>query len=92
MREGLRDDIYSIVERKVVPDPSLEAHSASCREIVRNAILSLSSKQQEAINLVYFSDMTQSQAAERLREPLGTVKARIRRSVNRLNVLVHNKL
>jgi RNA polymerase sigma-70 factor (ECF subfamily) len=56
--------------------------------IVRSAVAKLTPDQKEAIVLAYFSGLTQAEVAERLNEPLGTVKARIRRGVNRLETLV----
>lgn len=56
--------------------------------IVRNAVAKLTPDQKEAIVLSYFSGLTQAEVAEKLNEPLGTVKARIRRGVNRLEALV----
>ena len=56
--------------------------------IVRSAVSKLTPDQKEAVVLAYFSGLTQAEVAERLNEPLGTVKARIRRGVNRLETLV----
>lgn len=55
---------------------------------VREAIQKLSEEQREAIELAFFSSLTQTEIAERLNQPLGTVKARIRRGLIKLRGLV----
>lgn len=61
-------------------------------KLVRDAVQKLSKDQREAIELAFFSSLTQTEIAERLNEPLGTVKARIRRGMLRLKEILGSKL
>ncbi len=58
-------------------------------QIVRDAIQKLSKDQREAIELAFFSSLTQTEIAERLHEPLGTIKARIRRGMMKLREILN---
>ena len=68
------------------------AESNDRHRVVRSAVLSLSNEQREAIQMAFFSGMTQSEIADQLGEPLGTVKARIRRGMLKLRSVVPKKL
>jgi RNA polymerase sigma-70 factor (ECF subfamily) len=59
---------------------------------VREAILSLPGEQQEALALAYFEGLSHSQIAERLGQPLGTVKTRIRLAMQKLRELLSIEL
>ncbi|MEM9284195.1 MAG: sigma factor-like helix-turn-helix DNA-binding protein, partial [Verrucomicrobiota bacterium] len=52
----------------------------------------LSPDQRQVIELAYFEGLTQKQIAERIDSPLGTVKARIRRGVERLRASIGDDL
>ena len=52
--------------------------------LVRAAMRKLSKDQREAIELAFYSSLTQSEIAQRLNEPLGTIKARIWRGMSKL--------
>ena len=56
--------------------------------LVRAAMAKLSEDQKHALELAFFSGLTQIEIAERLKEPLGTIKARIRRGMMRLRELL----
>jgi len=58
------------------------------RKKIREAMSSLPAPQREAIELAFFSDMTQAEVSAKLSEPLGTIKARIRRGLLTLRDLL----
>jgi RNA polymerase sigma-70 factor (ECF subfamily) len=54
------------------------------RKIIREALDSLPDNQRIAIEMVFFEGLTHIEAAERLNEPVGTIKTRIRLGVAKL--------
>ncbi len=59
---------------------------------VRQAVMQLSPEQRQAIEMAYFSGLTQTEIAERLKQPLGTIKARIRRGMLKLRDLLEGHI
>lgn len=59
-------------------------HGAEKAKLIQSAIEVLPADQRKAIELAYFSGLTHTEISEKLQEPLGTVKARIRRGLLRL--------
>ena len=51
------------------------------RKKVRTALLEIPVAQRQAIELAFFGGMTQAEVSAKLSEPLGTIKARIRRGL-----------
>lgn len=54
------------------------------RRLMRSALETLNPEQRQAIELSFFSGLSHSELAERLGEPLGTVKTRIRLGMTKL--------
>ena len=52
--------------------------------IVAEALDQLAEPQRQAIELAYFEGLSHSEIAERLREPLGTIKTRVRLGMQKL--------
>ena len=52
--------------------------------VVRRAVIGLNPEQQQVLEMAYFGGLTRGEIAKRLDQPLGTVKARIRRGVKNL--------
>lgn len=69
-------------ESDLLEDESVFQHEK--KAIVVAALQKIPAEQREAIQLAFFSGLTQMQIAEKLAEPLGTVKARIRRGLLKL--------
>lgn len=58
------------------------------KEMVRKALAQLPEDQREALALAYFKGYTQSQISEALKQPLGTIKTRIRLGMQKLRKLL----
>jgi len=68
------------------PEPGADLKVASSERAARvaEALAALSPSQRQAIELAYYEGLSHSEIAERLNEPLGTVKTRVRLAMQKL--------
>lgn len=72
--------------------PSERAESEWLSWRVHRALESLPERERSVLELAYWSELSQSEIAERLRVPLGTVKTRTRTGLGRLAGLLEEEL
>lgn len=76
-------------------EPSAPAHSGLHDdevELLRNCLATLPNQQHDILQMVYFSGLKQQEIADRMTQPLGSVKAWIRRGLLKLRDCVEGRL
>lgn len=86
LHESARHETFLQPTAQEAPDSPLIAAERANR--VREALKSLPDEMRIALELAYFHSLTQTEIAAKLNEPLGTVKARIRRAMERVRLVI----
>jgi RNA polymerase sigma-70 factor (ECF subfamily) len=73
-------------------DPALNALLAEEARAVRAALAGIPGEQREVIELAYFGGFTQQEISQRLSQPLGTVKTRIRLGMHKLRAALATEM
>lgn len=92
-----RHEVTAEVPEKTLPasdlaDPALAAQLSDQRRIVRQALTSLPTEQQQVIQMAYYGGYTQQEIADLLSQPLGTVKTRIRLGMQKLKAALGSQV
>lgn len=83
LAQAAPDDLSALVS-DALPDSADHLSAKEHASGVRAAVAELPAEQQEALRLAFFSGLTQQEIAAHLQQPLGTIKARIRRGLMKL--------
>jgi len=86
--EGVSWDETTLQDRLVTRDTEEVAELTFQRERVQEALAQLPEDQREALKLAYFNGYSHSQIADVLKQPLGTIKTRIRLGMQKLRQLL----
>jgi RNA polymerase sigma-70 factor (ECF subfamily) len=85
------DEYASLFEERIIdpePEPGDQVWTQAVAQQVRTAMLELNEAQRQVIELAYFYGMTQSEMADHLGIPLGTIKTRVRTALRRLSEIM----
>lgn len=79
-------------QTEVVSDALSDTLRTAKQETVQRALSELPDEQRNTLMLAYFDGLTQSEIAEKLKTPLGTVKTRMRSGMQKLRALLEPQL
>jgi RNA polymerase sigma-70 factor (ECF subfamily) len=80
------------LEQVMEPAPPESSLMENDLMVVRSALNNLAKDQRQAIEMAFFGGKTHLEIAETLNEPLGTIKARIRRGMLSLREVLRNQI
>jgi RNA polymerase sigma-70 factor (ECF subfamily) len=87
-----REEMFVAPLSEAAADPAVDPDATVAeRDTVRGVLGELPVNQREVIELAYLGGLTQSEIAARLRQPLGTVKTRMRLGMERLRGLIGSR-
>ena len=97
-RRAVRLDQSALSWEEITPgaplpaqNPGELAEQSLRRERIHAAIARLPADQKQALMLAYFGGYTQTQIAEALKQPLGTIKTRLRLAMQKLRDFLHDE-
>jgi RNA polymerase sigma-70 factor (ECF subfamily) len=89
MPESTQIDLSKLLTN-ATSQPLEQALQQEKRELVLAALEDLPTEQRQAIELAYFEGLSSTQIADRVGQPLGTIKTRIRLGLNKMRQFLAN--
>jgi RNA polymerase sigma factor, sigma-70 family len=97
-RRSVRSDQYAVDWDDAIPndelsenDPQESTELSLQRERIQSALAQLPQEQKQALELAYFNGYTQRQIADVLKQPLGTIKTRLRLALQKLRDILRDE-
>ena len=97
-RRAVRPDQYAVDWDDAIPndelsdsDPQESTELSLQRERIQDALAQLPQEQKQALELAYFNGYTQRQIADVLKQPLGTIKTRLRLALQKLRDILRDE-
>jgi RNA polymerase sigma-70 factor (ECF subfamily) len=97
-RRTVRPDQYAVDWDDAIPndersdsDPQESTELSLQRERIQDALAQLPQEQKQALELAYFNGYTQRQIADVLKQPLGTIKTRLRLALQKLRDILRDE-
>jgi RNA polymerase sigma-70 factor (ECF subfamily) len=87
--DGLDEQVAS--KEEPASDPSETYAQIEDREAVQRALGRLPEAQRKPIEMAYYGGMTQVEISQALREPLGTIKTRMRLGMQKLKAILEKE-
>ena len=88
--DGLQEQLAATEEAD--SDPSRSFTQVEEREAVQRALAQLPESQRKPIEMAYYGGLTQVEIALALKEPLGTIKTRMRLGMQKLRLILQDQL
>lgn len=87
-----QDDAVAAIPANENDEPGHRAQLGEEQRAVRAALATIPAEQRRTLELAYFGGLTQAEIANRLGEPLGTVKTRIRLGMQKLRLALEDRV